>query len=75
MKRMTDRISAFIVVLEQDMRDDDAMNTLLAIRQMRGVLSVTPHVASPEEAIAEGRIRNEIRTALFTALDNKDGRR
>lgn len=42
---MSDRIDCIVVVLEHDVRDDDATATCDAIRQIRGVLSVVPHVA------------------------------
>lgn len=65
---MTDRYNAFIVVLEHDMRDDDAQPILNAIKQLRGVLSVEPHTSTPDEHIAEARVRNELGQQLFRVL-------
>ncbi len=65
---MTDRYGAFIVVLEQNLREDDAEPVIAAIEQLRGVLSVTPHVVSIEAQIAEGRVRDELARKLYQAL-------
>lgn len=52
---MSDRYFALTVVLEQDIRDDDAEPLIAAIRQMRGVADV----ASPRlgRGAADGRRR------------------
>jgi hypothetical protein len=42
---MTDRYNALTVVLEHDIRDDDAEAVANAIRQLRRVLSVSGNVA------------------------------
>lgn len=66
---MTDRISSITVVLESDMRDDDAAATLQAIRQIRGVLTVTGNVKdSLASHIAEMRVRNEIGAKLHAIV-------
>jgi len=62
---MTDRLSGFVVVLEEDTRDDDAQATLDAIRQLRGVLSVEPHIRDVGELISRSRIKREIMTNLL----------
>lgn len=51
---MTDRLSGFIVVLEHTIRDDDAEQTIQAIKQIKGVLTVEPVVA---DGIAEHTAR------------------
>ena len=65
---MTDRYNAFLVILEHDIRSDDAEATINAIRQIKGVLNVQPHVADFDEAIAESRIRNELHKKLFRVI-------
>lgn len=65
---MTDRINAFVVVLERDTRTDDVEATLAAIRQIRNVLSVEPHVAELVDHIAYVRARTNISEALFKSL-------
>lgn len=67
---MTDRINAFVVILDQDVRDDDAQAIINAIRQLKGVLDVQPHVAGFEDAIAETRVRHELRQKLWKALED-----
>jgi hypothetical protein len=52
---MTDRINALTVVLEKDTREDCVGNVLSAIKQLRGVLSVTPNVADVVSHVAEER--------------------
>lgn len=66
---MTDRYNAFIVVLEKDIRDDDAEATVNAIRQIRGVLDVQPHLADPNESIAEVRVRREFLSKIYQLFD------
>jgi hypothetical protein len=41
---MTDRITAYLVTLEEPTREDDAEITLAALRQIRGVAAVKPVV-------------------------------
>ena len=58
---MTDRYDAFLVILERDLRADDAEATLNAIRQIKGVLEVEPHVAgNVERVIASARVKGEL---------------
>jgi hypothetical protein len=54
---MTDRFVALTVVLEQPTRDDDAAPIIAAVKQLRGVLSVTPIVADAMQYAAEQRAR------------------
>lgn len=66
---MSDRISSITVVLESDMRADDAEETLQAIRHIRGVLTVTGNVTdSLASHIAEMRVRNEIGAKLHAIV-------
>lgn len=58
---MTDRYNAFVVILDKDIRDDDAKPIIDAIKQLRGVLSVEPQTADPlSEYTAETRLRHEL---------------
>jgi hypothetical protein len=68
---MTDRHNGYYVVLEQDIRDDDAGATIAAIQQIKGVLSVTPNIAGFDEHIAEMRARNELSSQLWDVLRPK----
>lgn len=59
---MTDRFHALTVVLEHDMRDDDAQALIDAIKQMRGVLNVRGEVGSPSAELS-GVVRERERIA------------
>jgi hypothetical protein len=65
---MTDRYNAFVVVLEQDIREDDAQAIINAIKMVKGVLDVTPHTASFEDAIATTRVRQELIEKVYKTL-------
>jgi hypothetical protein len=69
---MTDHHSAYIVILETDIREDDAQATINAIKQIRGVLAVEPHPFDPDERIAEMRVRNELSNKIFDVLYPKE---
>jgi hypothetical protein len=56
---MTDRHAAYIVVLEENIREDDAEATLTALRMISGVVGVTPVISSYEQLIARER-RDEL---------------
>lgn len=57
---MTDRYNAFLVILEKDIRTDDAASTIEAIKHIRNVLDVVPSVADNSNIITEFRVRNEL---------------
>ena len=65
---MTDRIHALTVVLEQDTRDNDCQPLIAAIRQMRGVLDVTPHVSDQASYMAEIRARRELGEKILAVI-------
>lgn len=65
---MTDRLNAFIVILTDDIREDDAEATINAIKQIRGVLDVQPHVSTFSDEIAESRVRHELGVKLWNIL-------
>lgn len=63
---MPERHGGYVVVLEDDMRDDDAEATLNALRMVKGVLSVTAVVADQAPAwIIEDRVRSKVRARLY----------
>lgn len=66
---MTDRFKQLIVVLEKDIREDDAESLMNAIRMMRGVLNVRGDVAGARDMWAEDRARRELREKLWKALE------
>ena len=65
---MTDRYNTLTVVLEKDMRDDDAEALLAAIRQLRGVLGVSGNVADASAYMAEERAKRELGDKLWQVL-------
>lgn len=65
---MTDRIHAFTVVLDRDIRDDDIEPVLIAIRMIRHVIDVRPHVADMNTHTATIRVRTELYPKFLAAL-------
>lgn len=65
---MTDRYNSLTVVLETDIRDDDAQALLSAISQFRGVLSVSGNVSDIAAHVAQTRARAELEQKLWDAL-------
>ena len=65
---MTDRYNALTVVLEHDIRDDDAEALLAAIRQLRGVLSVSGNIADLDAHVAQDRARHDLSEKLWRVL-------
>ena len=65
---MTDRLNALTVVLDRDIRADDAEALIAAIRQLRRVLDVVPQVADPAAFVAEQRVRHELGQKLLDVL-------
>ena len=57
---MTDRHGGYIIVLENDIREDDAEPIINAIKQIRGVIEVAPCVSDSGTWIAHSRARHEI---------------
>jgi hypothetical protein len=65
---MTDRLNALTIVLENDMRDDDAESLIKAIHMLRGVLSVTPNVVDFQDHVAHMRVRREMGDKLANVI-------
>ena len=69
---MTDRFNALTVVLEKDIREDDAQALIAAIAQLRGVATVTGNVVDNLTATVEHtRAWIEIDEALRKVLHPK----
>ena len=56
---MTDRYNAFVVILDRDIRDEDAKPILEAIRMIKCVLSVEPHINDVSDHVAMSRARDK----------------
>ena len=65
---MSDRLNGLTVVLEQDIREEEARPLIDAIKQMRGVLNVQPLVVNFEIHLAESRVRRELGQKLWEVL-------
>jgi hypothetical protein len=65
---MTDRFHTLTVVLEQDIREDDAQALISAIGQLRGVLSVTGVVSDVGSHMARERARHELGQKLLDVV-------
>jgi hypothetical protein len=65
---MTDRYNTLTVALENDIRDDDAEALISAIKQLRGVLTVTGNVVDGREWLIEQRVRHELEKKLWQVL-------
>ena len=70
---MTDRFHSLTVVLDVNVRDDDAESIINAIRMVKHVQSVTPHVADPTSHMAEERARRELGDKLWKVLYPEKG--
>lgn len=66
---MSDRIQAFTVVLDKDIRDDDAESTLQALSMVKGVAAVFPVIAEAGDMIQRMRVRHEIRMRIYQAIE------
>lgn len=69
---MTDRFYALTVVLEKDIRDDDAEPILNAIRMIKGVRDVKGNVSNPSTWMAEERARMDLGQKLLSVVFPKE---
>jgi inosine-uridine nucleoside N-ribohydrolase len=65
---MTDKFNALTVVLAEDISDDDAQALIAAIKQLRGVLTVSGNVSDIHSHVAEARARQKIGDAVWKAI-------
>jgi len=65
---MTNRYNTLLVILDHDIREDDAEPLIAAIKMMRGVLSVKPNVSDFESEMAEVRARQDLAQKLFDVI-------
>jgi len=62
---VTDRYAGFVVTLADDIRKDDAESVMIALRMVKGVIGVSPMLASGYLHIAEHRARIEVREKVW----------
>lgn len=65
---MTDRYNALVVVLDRDIREDDAEFLISAIKMLRGVASVQGNVSDISSLLAEERAVNVWREKIRKVL-------
>ena len=65
---MTNRLKGFIVILEENTREDDAQPIADALAMVKGVLKVTPVVSAIDGMIAEVRARQRLVDQLLPIL-------
>lgn len=70
---MTDRYFALTVLLDKDIRSDDAEPIIKAIEMIKHVQKVEPHVSDLSQWGAEERARRELGEKLFAVLYPKEG--
>lgn len=66
---MTTTHAGYVVVLDANMREDDAQATIAALQQIKGVIDVKPLVGGGEQAIATSRAKHAILTKLYEVLE------
>jgi hypothetical protein len=72
---MTDRIHSLTVTLPYDVRADDAVELMAAIRQLRLVVDVSASVADITSHMAEVRARDALSTKIWDVMyPPKDGK-
>jgi len=65
---MTAKFNSLTIVLENDVREDDAQTLINAILMLKGVLSVEGNVSSVTDYVAETRVKTEVRNRLFEII-------
>lgn len=69
---MTDRVSSFLVTLEQNRREDDAEAILNALRMVKGVIAVEPVKADVATQVAEARVSRQLRDRLWKVIEGNE---
>lgn len=67
---MTDRYYALTVTLDRDIRDDDALPIIEAIKMIKCVRDVKPLISEPTIYIAQERAKIEIKEKIWGLLKN-----
>lgn len=65
---MTDRFNALLVILDKDIREDDAQCLIQAIEQFRNVRKVTGNIANIQQSISQARVRGELINGILKIL-------
>ena len=67
-KSMTDRIHSITVILEKELREDDAQEIISAILCLKGVLTVRGNTMEPGWYAAREQVRRELKEKLWEIL-------
>jgi len=67
---MSDRINAFVVILNESVREDEVNAITTALKMIKGVYTVTPHVESIEDLMAEIKANNTAKSKLLDIVSN-----
>ncbi len=65
---MSDRFHSLAVVLEKDMKDEEAEGLIKAIQRLRGVQGVTPNISDFDSHMAEVRARAELGKKIIEVI-------
>jgi hypothetical protein len=66
---VTDRHMGYIVILDKDLREDDAEQLITALQMVKGVREVVPYTSVASVAmLAEVRTRSELRERMLGAV-------
>lgn len=65
---MTDRIRHLTITLDRDVRDDDCEVIIAALRMIKGVDSVTPHVTDSGDWLAKLSVQADLRRDLHQTI-------
>lgn len=65
---MTDRVKGLVVVLEEDIREDDAEKIIEAVEMVKGVQSVDKNITEVDDYINRQKVVNKISKDIFEVL-------
>lgn len=65
---MSDRHKGYIVTLEKDLKDEDSIKIIDALKLIKGVISVDPIVDDMNALIAESRARQDLGTKILKVI-------
>lgn len=68
---MTDRYHSLLIVLDHDIRSDDAKPVMAALEQVKGVLKVSGLVRDPGTHMAYARARQDLIEQLWKVLNQE----
>lgn len=66
---MTDRFKGLTVVLDRDIREDDAEYIIKAISMIKGVQSVHGNVSTSDDFIVQTRTKTEVIKKLYSFIE------